>query len=878
MAPASTLGVIAVTLAAVGPAAAAPPGLAVHATTLDNGLRVLVTEERRAPLVSVAVMYEVGARNESAGTTGLAHYAEHMNFRALEGFPGSETTEVITRIGGRWNGYTWIDQTYYAETVHRDALPHMLELEARRMKDALYDPAEFQKERTSVLAELRSYDDPRSLLYDAVLAAAFEIHPYRNNTIGWISDVEGVTRDEAHAFYRRFYGPRNAVLVIAGDVDAASALAAARAAFAGVPAGGESTAVRTLEPAQDGQRRVTVRRPGPHADLLVAFRAPALAEPGFPVLALADALLNGGRGFHFLRDYAPHPEAPLPRALVASGRATRVRTSWQASRYPYVYTIEAPVSEESGLAAAERTLFDALAEAARRPFTEDELARARRQILAGHALDLDDLATRAHQIALFEVAGGHRHLVELPARLAAVTAEDVRAFVAARLAPERATVGWFVPAPGTSSAEAKGAAPASTPGRPGAATPSAPTAPASAAISSLRAPESFTLRSGVRVKTVPLAGGLVVVRARGPAGPVAERGASAIVAELLARPAADPAAPAVQVIGGDEDGVAGRTLDLEVVALPDELPRAIEALGATLTRARKAGPDEIRAARRAAAQRAKEREGTAAAAALRRAVAEIYGASGPQWPQPAEVEAVSDVDVARVVGRALSPRALEVVAAGAIGEDVRPVLERALGAWPQAGAPPEQPAAATAKGAAAWTELLVARPEDAQNTVTVVWPVARRQAWDGAALEALLYLLGETGYAGRLGRALVDPGLVYSVYTTQDGGAEAPFLRVVTAASRADTTEVLRRMRAEIERTAGGGLTDAELSEAKAYLRGKAARARQGTRAAAEAALDEGRRAPAAAVDALTRSQLEDTARRLLSRGAPVAVVAGVRD
>jgi predicted Zn-dependent peptidase len=231
-----------------------------------------------------------------------------------------------------------------------------------------------------------------------------------------------------------------------------------------------------------------------------------------------------------------------------------------------------------------------------------------------------------------------------------------------------------------------------------------------------------------------------------------------------------------------------------------------------------------------------------------------------------------------VAGLALSPSALEVVIAGAIGEDVRPVLERALAAGAQGAAPRVRPTAATTKGAAAWTEVLVSRPEDAQNTVTVAWPVERRQAWDGAALEALRYLLGETGYAGRLGRALVDPGLVYSVYTTQDGGADAPFLRVVTAASRADTAEVLRRMRAEIERTAGGGLTAAELAEAKAYLRGRAARARQGTRAAAEAALDEGLRAPPAAVDALTRTQLEDTARRLLSRGAPVAVVAGVRD
>ena len=143
---------------------------ALRTEILENGLTVLIQEDHRAPLVTVATMYKVGARNESVGTTGLAHYVEHMAFRATRDFPGSEVTDAITRIGGRWTGYTWIDQTYYAETVPRDAFTRMLELEAERMTSALFDPEEFLKERSSVVAELRSYDDPQSLLYDAVLA------------------------------------------------------------------------------------------------------------------------------------------------------------------------------------------------------------------------------------------------------------------------------------------------------------------------------------------------------------------------------------------------------------------------------------------------------------------------------------------------------------------------------------------------------------------------------------------------------------------------------------------------------------------------------------------------------------------------------------
>src|SRR5688572_5831909 len=359
-------------------------GMPVERVVLDNGLTVLIAEDHRAPLVSVGVMYQVGARNEAAGTTGLAHYAEHMNFRATAAFPGTEITEAITRIGGRWSGYTWIDQTWYVETVPKSAFEKMLDLERDRMTEALYDPEDFRKERTSVIAELHSYDDPHSVLYDAVMAASFEIHPYRNNTIGYLSDVQAVTRDQAFAFYRRYYHPNNAVMAIVGDVDPAAALRAVRARFDALPAAGESTAVVTIEPPQTGPRRVTVNRPGPHAEAIVAFRAPALTDPDFAAMVLFDALFAGGKGLRFTADYPAPRGTPLARALVDSGAATRAATDWQASRYPYVYTVTAAVpagpQAPEGLGAAERAVFAALEEAGQRVWTETEVTAAYRQL------------------------------------------------------------------------------------------------------------------------------------------------------------------------------------------------------------------------------------------------------------------------------------------------------------------------------------------------------------------------------------------------------------------------------------------------------------------------------------------------------------------
>ena len=443
--PLALLVLLGVTSAAPARASA---GGAAERVVLANGLTVLLLPEPGSGLVSVGMMYTVGAKNEAAGTTGLAHYAEHMNFRATTKFPGHEITEAITRLGGRWTGYTWIDQTFFQTTLAKEHLALALDIEADRMGGALYDEKDFAVERTSVIAELRSYDDPHSLLYDEVLAASLLVHPYRNNTIGWLTDVEAVTRDVAYAFYRRFYTPRNAVLVVGGDFDRESALRGIEERFATRVAGDVDTHVATVEPPQSGERRVTVRKPGPHAEVLIAFPAPALRDPDFPAMVLFDALFAGGKGLWFLRSYPERPEAPLERAAMASGTAREVRTAFQASRYPYVYTVRATTPSGEGLEAAERALFGAVETAPSLEWTEADLARARREVRAGIARDLDSLAGRVHQLAFFEVSGGYEHLAALESRLEATGLEAVRAFARTRLTRDKATVGWFWPTPG----------------------------------------------------------------------------------------------------------------------------------------------------------------------------------------------------------------------------------------------------------------------------------------------------------------------------------------------------------------------------------------------------------------------------------------------
>lgn len=883
-------------IALARPAATASVG-GVHRAVLDNGLIVLVAEERASSLVTVAVAYKVGARNETAGATGLAHYAEHMTFRGTRKYPGHELADSITRQGGRTSAYTWIDQTYYASTLERPGLDHLLDVEAERMSAATFEPEGFGKERTSVLAELRSYDDPQSLLYDAVLATSFEIHPYRNNTIGWLSDVEALTRDDAYAFYRRYYQPNNAVLVVAGDVRTEEVLAKVRARFGPLPGSGESTAVRAIEPPPSGPKRITMRRPGPNAQLIVAFRAPSLRDPDFPALVLFDALLAGGRGFAggVLRSAGhggPYPKASgtlLDRAT--AGLASDVRSDWQASTYPYVYTLSANVPKADGLAPAEAALFRALGMAASKAWTEADVSRAVHQMHTALALDLDDQRGRVHQLALFEVAGGYGDLETLPERVARVTIDEVRWFARERLGLDRATVGWFEPR--EAEVEPVRGAEAAAPPKPEAPRPASPPTTAVSTAAAPSVPPSTKAAASVRT-TLRLASGLTVAVQEqagsslaslhgrievGSAHDGGTPGLAALAAAALSEPSPDETADVPTLTWTPRhDPVAAINLHaIEVTAsvLPEDLPKAFGALARRLSRPPASGRafEDLRAA---ALKHADEQNASAEGQLLARALSELFPASSamarPPWSDVPSLSRVTADAFATFWRREINPRRMRLAIAGNVTPNaVRTAAESAF-----RGSPRTASAARTAqplpRGADTRKEVRLSLPDLLQDQLLVVWPGDRSRPSDAAATEALVYLLGETGYAGRLADVLVDPGLVYSVEASLEGEGASSWLAVRTACDAKDTPEVLSRIHRTLDDAARGTFTEAELREALSYLRGKAARRRDGSASAAEALLHE---ATAPKPGELTLATLNDTAKRLFAQGFPIALRAG---
>src|SRR5580765_2826909 len=231
------------------------------ATTLRNGLTVLLRPMRQVPLVSLWCWYRVGSRDERPGITGISHWVEHMNFKGTKRVGRDEITRRVELAGGIWNGYTWLDVTTYFETVQAAAFEEMLRLEASRMTECLYDPREVERERTVVISELQGGEnDPRSFLEKEVTGTALQAHPYRWPTIGYLSDLRAITRDDLYAHYRRYYVPNNAILVAAGDFDASRALRLVRRHFGRIRRGDDPPSVRTVEPEQSGERRLLMRR------------------------------------------------------------------------------------------------------------------------------------------------------------------------------------------------------------------------------------------------------------------------------------------------------------------------------------------------------------------------------------------------------------------------------------------------------------------------------------------------------------------------------------------------------------------------------------------------------------------------------------------
>jgi zinc protease len=422
--------------AAQGPSAGTG---AVLATTLDNGLRVLLLEDRRSPILTVQVWYRVGSRNERAGATGIAHFLEHLMFKGTHRYGPREYARLIEQNGGQDNAFTSQDLTSYFVNIVADKLDLVLELEADRMRNLLLDPKEIDAEREVVIEErrTRTEDDPEGFLGEEVGSLAFKVHPYGAPIIGWMEDLKRITAAEIRAFYDVYYVPNNAMLVAVGDFDAPAVLEKVKQRFGGIARGAAPPPVLITEPVQNGERRVVVQKQARLPIVYLAWHVPSQKSADAPALEMLSTILSGGRASRLYRSlvYDRH------LALEAGGDYSYF------SLDPNLFWFWATAMPGQTPETLEKALLEEMEKFRNEPVTAEELARARNQIEAQFVFQQDSVYRRASLLARFETIGGYRLLDSYVDLIRSVTAADVQRVARTYFPPDRKNVGVLLPKP-----------------------------------------------------------------------------------------------------------------------------------------------------------------------------------------------------------------------------------------------------------------------------------------------------------------------------------------------------------------------------------------------------------------------------------------------
>lgn len=392
-------------------------------TTLKNGLRVIVKEDRRAPTAVHMVWFRAGSMDEQDGTSGVAHVLEHMMFKGTKTLKSGEFNKRVAAAGGRDNAFTSLDYTAYFQIVPKGALPEMMRLEADRMANLQLKPEEFASEIQVVMEErrLRTDDDPQARVYEALNAAAFTAHPYRRPIIGWMDDLQNMRWQDARDWYRAWYAPNNAYVVVVGDVDHQEVFRLAEQTYGKHLAKPLPIRKPQKEPAQDGMRRVTLKAPAQLPYLLMAWKAPRLVdfdtdrEPY--ALEVLSTLLDG------------NDAARLPKRLVRGEKIA------QSAGSDYNATLRGEAKFVlAGQPAAGKTVTEletALRAEIKRIQDEgvaaDELKRVKTQTIAAQVYKRDSLMAQAMELGRLEAAGVHwRDHDRLLDKIRSVTAEEVQ--------------------------------------------------------------------------------------------------------------------------------------------------------------------------------------------------------------------------------------------------------------------------------------------------------------------------------------------------------------------------------------------------------------------------------------------------------------------
>jgi zinc protease len=412
--------------------------------TLSNGLRVIVKEDHRAPVVVSMVWYKVGSLDEENGTTGISHALEHMMFKGTKKVPEGEFSKIIAQAGGRENAFTSRDFTAYFQLLHKSKLPLAMKLEADRMQNLNFSQNGFAKEMKVIMEERRwrTDDNPQALVYEQLMATTFEASPYRRPVLGWMNDLVNMRAQDLEHWYHTWYAPNNATLVVVGDVTPREVFKLAQRYFSAIKSKVLPVRKPQEEPQQRGARSVTVKAPAKLPYVMMSYHAPVLrdAERDWEPYALQvlAGVLDGNES------------ARLNRNLV---RETQVASSAAADyditgRGPGLFYLEGVPSENKTVADLEAAMRGELQKIIVDGVTNDELERVKAQVIANKVFERDSVMAQAHQIGGWEMAGlSYKSLDNLVSKLRAVSAAQVQAVAKKYFQDDSLTIAVLDPQP-----------------------------------------------------------------------------------------------------------------------------------------------------------------------------------------------------------------------------------------------------------------------------------------------------------------------------------------------------------------------------------------------------------------------------------------------
>ncbi len=424
------------------PVAASGATAKVSEHILKNGLKVLVKEDHRSPVVVSQVWYKVGSSYEPNGITGISHMLEHMMFKGTDKHPAGQFSKIIAENGGDENAFTGQDYTAYFQTMAADKLDVSFELEADRMRYLHLLPEELKKELEVVTEErrMRTDDKPQAKLGETFMAVAFTSSPYKHPVIGWPSDIANYQVDDLQAWYSRWYAPNNATLVVVGDVQTQAVFELAEKHFSDL----KISDIRPLKPQPDmeqsGIRRITVKAPAKLPVLLMGYKVPVLktaqSEDEAYALEVLAGVLDGGNS------------ARLPANLVRGKQlAVSADASYDfASRLDSLFELSATPVEGKSLADLESALKAEVAKLQQNLISAEELQRIKAQVLASDVYEKDSNFYQAMQLGVLETVGlPWQKADEYVAKINQVTAEQVRDMAKKYLVEDHLTVGYLEP-------------------------------------------------------------------------------------------------------------------------------------------------------------------------------------------------------------------------------------------------------------------------------------------------------------------------------------------------------------------------------------------------------------------------------------------------